>query len=97
VKLVAPNMTKEITFAKNTIPLTHKVAMALTRLASGTTFAVTGALFGYSKATAVLCVLEFLDVLVSNAGTYIKCPTGIFNHNKLYTKYKIITNGYCFR
>ena len=65
VNLVRPSLEKKETHLRKSISIETRVAMAIWRLASGTSYREIGRIFGVAKSTAVSITGEFVREITS--------------------------------
>ena len=75
VALVRPKMQKALFAVREALTVEERVAIGITRFANGTTFSVTGRIFGVGKATAVQCFFDLMKALCGLKDQFIKFPS----------------------
>ena len=74
VRVAGPDMAKEDTRLRQSIPVQKRVAVALWRLATGDTYRSTGLQFGIGRCTAMLIKQDFCKAIAKRAQEFIKFP-----------------------
>ena len=72
--LVAPDLVRQDTNMRKSIPVRKRVAIALWRLATGETYRSTGLTFGQGRSTALTMRDQFCAALLPRANEFIKFP-----------------------
>ena len=88
VNLVKFKMAKVPFAVREALTVEERVAIGLTRFANGTTFSVTGRIFGAGKATAVQCFSDLVAASCAMKQQFIKFPSTIRDCERKIQKFQ---------
>ena len=88
VNLVKFKMAKVPFAVREALTVEERVAIGLTRFANGTTFSVTGRIFGVGKATAVQCFFDLVAALCAMKQQFIKFPSTLRDCERKIQKFQ---------
>ena len=93
VNLVSPNLSKEDTKFRKSIPVQKRVAIALWRLSTGNSFRAIAKTFAVGKSTAVSITKDFCKKMRRLSKEYIKFPVTSDEVENAIEKFKTCCNS----
>ena len=92
VNLVRPSLEKKETHLRKSISIEKRVAIAIWRLASGTSYKEIGRIFGVAKSTAVSITGEFVREIASLSHRFIRFPRNENDTEEAIRNFREFTN-----
>ena len=87
VEICKPAMMPKDNFVRQPVPVEKRVAIVLSWLSTGSSYATIGEIYGVHKSTVVKFVKIFLKTIISLRNVYIKFPRSVSDVKKCFQSF----------